>query len=347
MKLYLFDQILETHVVDALSSALLAEGHSVTLSGPVWQGHRFPERPEDISMIHEKIDEMLAEQPDAMFNFRASSLLPEHILRIRKAGVRTIVWFPDDPVLYNLVYGKIIDLYDIPLHCGDQRVLNFYHYHGHTTGINFPFWLDPAVFNYVYDPSAATGNVVFFGNMHGPIRQGRYDIVCSSHTDVSIYGKVASDPRGRVKGIINGPAETVKVLGTYRIGINIAQEFSSYANTQYDYPGLAMLGAFFLPSRVLQYASTGLPVVTVQTMRQDDAHCPPGFHARDAESAGLLIKRLLEHPDYLVKISKAARRIVEQRFSGRQRVKLLEYLLTGQSIADFTMHEREMMYQWF
>lgn len=347
MKIVLFDQINETHVVDSLAAALVAGGHAVSSTGAVWRGHRFPQRAEDILMIHDKIDELLAESPDVLFNFRASSLLPEHVERLRRAGIRCLVWFPDDPVLYKSVYGQVIDLYDTPLHCGDQRILAFYQYRGHKPGINFPFWLDPGVFRYAYDPSNASGDVVFFGNMHGPAKEGRYETVTSLHEDVSIYGKVPLDPGGCGKGILQGIPETVATLGRYRIGINIAQQFSSYAGTSHEFPGLAMLGGFFLPSRVIQYAAIGLPVLTIQSVRPDNAHYPPSLHARDALTARNMIKRVLEDTGYLVSISKAARRIVEERFCAHARARLLEYLINRGSLDYLTSNELEFMYQWY
>ena len=48
-----------------------------------------------------------------MLCLRAFALRPRIVERIRAAGVTTLVWFPDDPVLYKVGYRHVVEAYDI------------------------------------------------------------------------------------------------------------------------------------------------------------------------------------------------------------------------------------------
>jgi hypothetical protein len=348
MRIALFDQINEVHVCESLASSLAASGCEVTWTGKIWHGHTFPSREEDVRVLDEHVEKIIASSPDALLNFRASSLSAAQVSRLRAAGIRTLVWLPDDPVLYGLTYGQIVDAYDIALHCGNTKVLEFYRHRGHKPGVNFPFWIDPTRFQYSYEPSLCEHALVFFGNMHGPAKSKRYDAICSLHEDLAIYGKVPSDPLGKCKGQLAGPEEAVKVLPRHRVGLNMAQYFGDYTGTSYAFPGLSMLGHFFLPSRVLQYAAIGLPVLTIQPGQFDAAHYPAGWRVSDPVQAQALLSRVLPQNETLLSVSARARQQVEMHFSAQSRAKYLLYLLKHtDDIPGLTMHEREFQYQTF
>lgn len=348
MKIVLFDQINETHVCESLVEALVRLGHEVRWTGPIWKGHRFPEGVDDIGGIDARLEELLAWRPDALLNFRASSLLPAQLQRLRRAGVRTLVWFPDDPVLYGLCYGQVVDYYDVPLHCGSRQVLDFYRYRGHRVGVNFPFWLDPQAVPYRYDVERCEGTLVFFGNMHGPAKQGRYEAFCALHEDIAFYGKLPQDPHGRGRGQLDGIGQALEVLPRYRIGLNSAQRFGDYAGSAYDFPGLGMLGSFFLPSRVLQYAALGLPVLSLHAPQADLRHYPPGLHARSVEEARAVVARVAHDDDYLQALSRAARRELEQHHGADARARLLERIVWETVRPErLTAHEQEFIYRCY
>jgi hypothetical protein len=347
MRIVLFDQINETHVTVSLARALERLGHEVISTGPVWKGHRFPESASDQSQIEIRLSEIISQRPDALFNFRASSLTQQHLHQLVAAGIRTMVWLPDDPVLYDVTYRHVVDKYDVTLNCGNQKILQFYSYQGHRGGVNFPFWLDTALYRPVYDPRKTDNKVVFFGNMHGPAKQGRYELLCGLHENLTIHGKVPYDPHAKCGGQLDSLEACVSTLSTYRIGLNVAQSFSDYYGSAYDYSGLAMLGHFFLPSRVIQYSAIGLPVLTIQEGELGSAHYPAGFHVRSAAEARQLIKRLMPQTELLTAVSQTARIEIEQRFAADKRAKLIEQLLSGSIDATkLTLHEREFIYQW-
>ncbi len=348
MRIVLFDQINEIHVCSSLAQALTQLGHEVIWTGAVWKGHRFPDTEQEIAGVESRLHEVMQLRPDVLLNFRASSLLPRHVRQARQAGVKTLVWLPDDPVLYGLTYGRIVDEYDIPLHCGNRKILRFYQYQGHRAGVNLPFWLDTGTFEYRYDAQRAEGDAVFFGNMHGPAKRARYEQLCSLHEDLAIYGTVPHDPQRKCKGRVEGTEATVATLSRYRVGLNMAQHFPDYLGSPYHFSGLAMLGHFFLPSRVLQYAAVGLPTLTVQAGEYDVGHYPAGLHAGDLGEARRQLGRLLADPDLLRKISRAGRADVERYFSASSRARMLEHLLLKDvDVQGLTLHEKEYLYKWF
>jgi hypothetical protein len=255
---------------------------------------------------------------------------------------------PDDPVLYGLCYGQIVDAYDLALHCAGSRVLDFYRYRGHRVGVNFPFWLDPAVWPLRYRPEACDAGPVFYGNLQGPAKRGRYEALCAVADDLSIYGRSTDDPRGVSRGQLHGPAEAVAALPRHRLGLNMPQRFADYAGTAYDFAGLAMLGNFFLPSRVLQYAALGLPTLTLHHGAvAETAHYPPGLHARDPGQARDIAARVRADADYLSSVSRAARAEVERFHDGDARARLLVALFANRIVPErLTPHEQEFIYRF-
>lgn len=321
MHIYLFDQILETHVCTSLEQSLLKLGHQITSTGTVWSGHKFPVNPADISKLHEAVDQAIASKPDVLFNFRASSLLPQHIARLRAAGIRTMVWQPDDPVLYGICYSHIMDHYDDVFLCAGHRVVDFYLSSGHKPAINLPFWVDTERYAYGYEQEKM-GFAVFLGNGSGKAREGRYEALCALTDNISLYGRFQNDPRAKVRGRLSVDG-IISTIPKYRIAVSVAQTFSTYAQTEYDFPGLDKLGQFFLPSRVIQYAALGMPIITIQPSDYDPMHYPPGLHARDFDEAKLMLAKVTESPERLNLLSTAARQYAVRNLSADSRARLI------------------------
>nr|WP_315481648.1 hypothetical protein [uncultured Undibacterium sp.] len=345
MRFYLFDQILETHVCTALERSLVKIGHQVIASGKVWAGHRFPTEPVDIARIDLALEQVIAARPDVLFNFRASTLLPQQIARLRSAGIRTMVWQPDDPVLYDICYSRIMDHYDDVFLCASRRVIDFYRYRGHKSAINMPFWVDTDRYTCV-PHQKKLGDVVFLGNGVGKVRQARYATLCDLTENITLYGQYDNDPAGKVRAYLSED-EIIHTIGQYRLSINLPQSFDSYAQTGYDFAGLGLLGQFFLPSRVVQYAALGLPTLTIQASNYDPMHYPPGLHARNFAQAKSLIATTLASPERLELLSKAARQYAVRHLDADSRAALLDAVCRGTIRAqDLSDYEQNYIYKW-
>lgn len=345
MHFYLFDQILETHVCTALERSLAKLGHHVTASGKVWAGHRFPIELADIVRIDLAVEQVIAARPNVLFNFRASTLLPQQIARLRAAGIRTMVWQPDDPVLYEMCYSKIMDHYDDVFLCASRRVVDFYRYRGHKRAINMPFWVDTDRFSDA-GHQEKLGDVVFLGNGVGKVRQARYATLCELTEDITLYGQYDSDPAGKVRAYLSED-EIIRTIGQYRLSINLPQSFDAYAQTDYDFAGLALLGQFFLPSRVVQYAALGLPTLTIQAGDYDPMHYPPGLYARNFVEAKTMIATALAAPERLELLAKAARQYAVRYLDADRRAALLDAVcretVRAQDLSDY---EQNYIYKW-
>ena len=345
MHFYIFDRILETHVCTSLSKSLAKIGHDVTATGKVWAGHRFPTEEADIARIDIAVEQAIAAKPDVLFNFRASSLLPQHLARLRDAGIRTMVWQPDDPVLYGICYSHVMDLYDDIFLCASRRVVDFYRYRGHKPAINLPFWVDTARFAYS-GHQAKQGDAVFLGNGVGKARQGRYESLCDMTENIALYGNFDGDPHGKVHGYL-AEAEIIHTIGRYRLSINLAQSFDAYAETGYSFDGLSLLGHFVLPSRVVQYAALGVPTLTVQAGDYDPMHYPPGLRARTCAEAQQLCSAALASPERLAVLSQAARQYAVSHLDADGRAKLLDAVCRGELRAqDLSDYEQNYIYKW-
>lgn len=99
---------------------------------------------------------------------------------------------------------------------------------------------------------------------------------------------------------------------------------------------------------MLQYAALGLPVLTVHGPQDDPSHYPPGLHARSLEQARVVIERVARDDDYLLAISSAARRELEQVHGAASRARLLDQIVLGSVRPErLTEHEQEFMYRCF
>jgi Helicase associated domain/Glycosyl transferases group 1 len=326
VRIALFDSIRERHVCESLERALSALEHEVYWTGPVWGRHGAPATSTPKRSVQAALDEVLAFEPDALVSFCASTLTPGDLERVRGAGARTVVWLADDPVLYQVSYRHIIDHYDLVLHGGREAVLAFYEAnHGHPTGVYFPFWTDAEAFPRVYDPDGDI-DTVFLGNTTGVNRAGRYELLAGLPFDVAIYGTADGDPSGIVRGYLREREEISGVLGRSRVGITLSQRFSDYAGHPYDYPGLAGLGSFDLPSRVVQYAASGVPVLALSN--DPCASFPEAIVATDRAELISRAAALLSDRERRLELSEATHRRFEQSFSADSRARALVELVS-------------------
>ena len=267
MRIVLFDTILERHLAQSLKRSLEALGHDVVFTDLILHGHSMISKPGDIKLIQKHIDEVLSYPTDLFIAFRPMNLLANMVKEISKK-TKTAIWLSDDPVLYKTCYKDVIDSYDIVLHCGNEKVMDFYFSKGHKAGFNFPFWTDEIAFPPVYLKNTIEYDGIFLGNMHGQVRHRRYLEISKVPANIKVFGLVDSDPFGMHGGFIrDGYQDTElvsEVLSKAKFAISIPQFFSDYKGlAEYEFDELTSLGYFQFPSRIIQYASSGLPIVAV------------------------------------------------------------------------------------
>lgn len=327
LRIVLFDGLLEEHVPDALDRALRERGHEVLRTGRVWHGTKMPRTPQDRAALHAVVDTVLDARPDAVLTFRPAALRPEQTERLRARGVRLLAWFSDDPVLFAESTREMAGLYDVTLHTGGEETLALYEADGHL-GVTMPFFADPRVFPRRWAGPAAEHDVVFLGNTHTGVKRHRYDVLAATGLPVRIFGKVAEDPAGLHAGVLSSDAEVADLLARTRIGVNIPQRFADYAGSRHDFPQLAGLGEFVTPSRVVQYAATGVPQVTYRHTEPADDEAP-GVVVRAGEDLGAALRDLLADPDRQAELSRAGYEWFRRWYTADSRARLVEELVVN------------------
>jgi len=299
---------------------------------PVWRGHEFPTTTEDVRSIRDQLHEVIDHGIDVLLVMRASALPPELIREARARGVFVVVWLPDDPVLYDILYRHIVDEYDLVLHCGPERVLEFYDSKGHQPGINFPFWTSTDFFPYCYQPQQAKMDLVFWGNCTGGGRSSRYETIAALPARSRIYGRVDEDSNnlhgGIVKDVNNDQRLVSKTFANFKLGLNIPQLFSKYCGSPYDFPGLKKLGEFQVPSRVVQYAASGLPIISFG--KSLETIFPGAICVEDMDQATRALE-VVQDVDRLLEISRTTHRTFVRHYSAQERARFLLELIRGES----------------
>jgi hypothetical protein len=344
MRLAIFDSIQEAHVAQSLERALVARGHEVLATGRIGSGFEFASSAAAVERLSHELDEVLAWRPDVILVFRPASLPPPLLERARRSPATLVAWFSDDPVLYQLSYGPVVDAYDLVLHCGGEAVLRFYEErHGRPTGVNFPFWTDTTAFPPVYGSREPETTAMFLGNVHNEVRRRRYLDLGRLRTPLRIHGLVGRDYHRLSGGYLDSDAEVVDAGSRVRVGINIPQYFADRAGLPTWFPGLDELGFFQFPSRVVQYAAMGVPIVSVAPSPADldtfpEIVCVPSTDELDATIAGLLDGGQLDE------LSTRTHERFQRHFSAASRVLALEALLAGDDWRSLDAGERA---RWF
>lgn len=344
MRVVLFDAILESHVTESLARAFRAAGHEVLSTGRLHHGHRF--RPDDA--LARTLEPHLAAvrdfRPDWVIVFRPATA-PWPVLRLlRGTGAQLAVWLSDDPVLFEHSYGPVMDLYDLVMHCGDARVLRFHEERaGRPTGVNIPFWTDHTAFPRVHGALPAEADVLFLGNVTGPVRRRRYEQLAAMESRVRIHGAVGDDPAGLGGGYLDTDAEVAAAAARVRTALNIPQVFADHRGTDTWFPGLDRLGSFEVPSRVVQYAALGLPTVTVDPTRASCASLPEQQVVPDVAAADAWVQSLIREGALAEAGERMAARF-DRSFCAAARVLAFESLVADDSWRRLDAQERAT---WF
>jgi len=326
MRIVLFDTILERHLAESLKRSLEKLGHEVVFTDMILHGHAMIHKKPDIEIVQKALEEVLSKDTDLLISFRPMNLLPEMVDEINKK-TKTAIWLSDDPVLYKLCYKDVIDHYDLVLHCGNEKILKFYQEKGHKPGFNFPFWTDEIAFPPVYGESEFEYDGVFLGNMNGQVRQKRYLELAQIPATVKVFGLVDSDPYGIHGGFIkDGYLNTRLVsnaLNKAKFAISIPQFFSDYKGIdEYEFDELSSLGYFQFPSRIIQYASSALPIVAVGENDMKEVF-PEITIGPNLKSLYPEIQRLSNYKEYAIEKSKNILKRFQQNFSADARALFL------------------------
>lgn len=344
MRIVLFDGIVETHVGSSLERSLIVAGHVVFNTGKIGHGYSFAISKASLRVINDALDMALAFQPDVIFVFRPGSLPFELLNKAKSSGAQLVAWFSDDPVLWDLSYGPVVDSYDLVLHCGTERVLRFYEeQHGRPTGVNFPFWTDTESFPYVFGQNIRESDGLFLGNVHDEVRRQRYFDLGRLTADIRIHGSVGQDYFGISGGYLDSDSEVVDAGSRAGVAINIPQYFRDHQGLDTWFPGLGELGFFQYPSRVIQYAAMGLPIVSVTPNARDLDTFPEIVCVSDMSELDRSLKHLANDPD-LSELSVRTHKRFLRNYSSDSRVKALDQLLVDDSWKKLDAHERA---SWF
>lgn len=347
MKIVLFDGIQEMHVVNSLRRALEKRGHSVLSTGKLTSGFEFIKSTEDYSAVERSIQRIELTSPDLIVVFRPSALPFHYLRRLRRTGTKIFAWFSDDPVLWNYTYKQATNEYDMILHCGNSEVLGFYEdKFGRPTGVNFPFWTDTQEFPYVYETDETDKEIVFFGNVSDSIRRQRYYDLARLNQPLRIYGKSDPDYFGIGAEYLDFRHETLAMARKAKISINIPQLFSVRKDDPSWFEGLDRLGSFEIPSRVIQCAAMGIPVISVDPFEATPSAFQSAFNVESIEECNTLIERI-DSQTILSNASDAGFEEFLRYFTAASRAMALEDLIINDSWRSLGAIERSTWYRSF
>ena len=347
MKIALFDGIVETHVASSLERALVAAGHTVLNTGKVGHGYKFATGPAQLHVLNSTLDKVIDFRPDVIFVFRPASLPMPLLERAKRTGARLVAWLSDDPVLWDLSYGPVVESYDVVLHCGTARVLDFYEsMFGRPTGINFPFWTDQTAFPYVFGSQPRESDAMFLGNVHDEVRRTRYFDLGSLTSSIRIHGNVGRDYYRIGGGFLDSDEEVVEAGARTGLAINIPQYFRDHQGLETWFDGLDKLGFFQYPSRVIQYAAMGIPIVSVVPDAEDLASFPEIVCVDSITQLDSTIQSLLASSS-LEELSRSTHDRFLRNYSAAARVMALESVLSDDSWQDLDATERSLWFTQF
>ena len=344
MKIAIFDGILETHVASSLERSMKRQGHVVLNTGKIGSGFEFPRRGADISHLEVAVQRTIEFEPDLVFVMRPASLPMPLLSKVRNTGAQLVAWYSDDPVLFDLSYGPVLEQYDLVLHCGGPKVLAFYEeYFGYATGVNFPFWTDHEAFPVVWGTRPAGTDLMFLGNVHDKVRRKRYFDLGKLERSIRIHGAIGADYFGLNGGYLFTDQEVALAGSTTKMALNIPQFFEDHRGLPTWFPGLGDLGFFEYPSRVVQYMAMGIPTISVIPGSPDFDTYPEMLVAETIEEAGNMAGELIESGQ-LEELSQRVVSRFDRHFSADARLMALMDLLVDDSWKRLDPVERS---QWF
>ncbi len=347
MKIILFDTILERHLAESLQRALRYLGHEVDFTDLILHGHSMIEKEKDLEFMWQKVKEVEEKGYDLFISFRPMNLTVEMVSYLG-SSMKTAIWLSDDPVLYKNCYKHVVDAYDIVLHCGYTEVLKFYEDAGHVKGFNFPFWTDHISFPVVFNKHVPEMDLVFLGNMNGQVRRKRYLEFGALPFVKKVYGLVDSDPYGIHGGFLKEAYLHTNlvsdVLARAKVGVSIPQFFKEYNGLDYDFPELAGLGYFQFPSRIIQYAASGLPIAAVGDSRMQEVY--PAIHVQQSiEELTPYLSKVANNRDFAMKESAKIISHFQQYFSALSRAEMLISLCNNlKELQKLTTDERAKLF---
>lgn len=345
MRIAIFDGILEHHVQDSLARALRARGHDVLSTGKIGHGFQFPRRGQSLLHLERALQAVFAFEPDWLLAMRPASLPPTLLQRVRKRGIRTVAWFSDDPVLFDLSYAPVLDAYDAVLHCGTEAVLSHYEqFFGRPTGVNFPFWTDHEAFPQVWGEEPPESRAMFLGNVQDTVRRKRYFDLAQFGDDIRIHGKVGSDYFHRSGGYLDTDAEVVAAGGRTDFAVNIPQWFRDHRGLETWFSGLDELGFFEFPSRVVQTMAMGIPTISIIEGGHRFTTYPEMLVAETVEEAAAIVRDPSWNRSALAELSRATVARFDRHFSATARAIALEHYLIDDGWKSLSAAERST---WF
>lgn len=347
MRIALFDGIVETHVASSLERALVEAGHTVLNTGKVGHGYKFATGPGQLHVLNSTLDKVVDFRPDVIFVFRPASLPMPLLERAKRTGARMVAWLSDDPVLWDLSYGPVVESYDVVLHCGTARVLDFYEsMFGRPTGVNFPFWTDQKAFPYVFGSQPRESDAMFLGNVHDEVRRTRYFDLGSLSSSIRIHGNVGRDYYNIGGGFLDSDEEVVEAGARTGLAVNIPQYFRDHQGLETWFDGLDKLGFFQYPSRVIQYAAMGIPIVSVVPDADDLASFPEIICVDSVAQLDATIDSVLASSS-LDDLSRSTHDRFLRNYSAAARVMALESVLSDDSWMNLDATERSLWFTQF
>lgn len=345
MRIVLHDVLLERQLMDWLGQALQRRGHEVLVTGAVHHPQRPPRDREERAGVARAARATLQFEPDAVLAFRPFSLPLDVLDELARRGAHRMLFLGDDPVLYAVSSRDALEHYDTMLHAGFEPVLRFYEERHGPTGVTMPFWAEPTALPRGWiGPEHAEVDLVFLGSVCGPVRADRWELIDRLGVEVRVHGKLPPDDRGRNGGWLDSAAATARALPLARAGLNLPQIFSAYAGNKRDFPGLAELGHFWMPSRAIQYAAVGLPIVTVAP-----AGClqtfPGAAAIDDGPHVGTRVRELLADHDQLVAMAERSHEAFLHAYTAAARAALVEQLVADPGgWRDLTLEARATLF---
>jgi SAM-dependent methyltransferase len=337
----IYGEIRSRYTVESLITALRAADQEVVEVPPIGRGHHYHRA--DHAEARRRLDEALP--ADVVFNFRPEELGSNYVRSLTDSGVATAVWLADDPLLYKVCYRHVVEAYDLTLHTGREDVLGLYEARHGVRGYSFPFWTDSEHHPHTYDPDLAEVDVGFLGNCSGKRRNQRYELLASLPWRARFYGRLPTsgeDPAGIHGGYLE-LEEIPDAIRHFRLALSMAQNFVQVRD-RYSFRALDQFGEFFFPSRLVMYAATGVPTISLGRPGAEPPF-PSVITVSDRDELVRAIESLINDRAALLGASARAHADFETSLSADSRVAMLLALMDGDR--DHDRAERAALWRSF